>query len=206
VKAKSSLIVPVLAAALAIPTIGHTVTNHNSSTSKASVSTEQKDEKGFHEKWGKGEKRDKLMNEIKQYASPQVQKQLKKDLTQRESLMKQLRQTPAFQKKMEQRKAEKQAFYKAHKQEIDSIKQQVKDGKLTKQQAHKKLDALFGKKDGKDHEKDKGKENGNRGLFKGLKTAIQKKDRAAINSILEKFDKQLEKSNQKLQQKINASK
>jgi hypothetical protein len=201
-KAKSSLIVPVLAAALAIPTIGHTITNHTSTTSKA-ASTQQKDEKGSHEKWGKGEKRDKLIKEIEQYASPQVKDQLKKDLTQRETLMKQLRQTPAFQKKMEQKKAERQAFYKAHKQEIASIKQQVKDGKLTKQQAHKKLASLFGKKDGKDHEKDKGKD---KGLFKGLKTALQKKDSAAINSILEKFDQQLEKSNQQLQQKINASK
>ena len=82
----------------------------------------------------------------------------------------------------------------------------MKDGKLTKQQAHKKLAALFGHKDGKGQDKNKGKEHGKNGLFKELKTALQKKDTAAINSILEKFDQQLEKSNQQLQQKVNASK
>ena len=114
-KAKSSLIVPVLAAALAIPTIGHTITDHTNTTSKAATSMQQKDEKGSHEKWGKDGNRDKLINEIKQYASPQVKDQLKKDLTQRETLMKELRQTPAFQKKMEQKKADSQAFFKSHK-------------------------------------------------------------------------------------------
>ncbi|MED1203490.1 hypothetical protein [Heyndrickxia acidicola] len=205
-KAKSSLIVPVLAAALAIPTIGHTMTDHKNNTSNASASMHQKYEKGSHKKWGKDGNRNELINEIKQYASPQLQDQLKKDLTQHESLMKELRQTPAFQKKMEQKKAEEQAFFKAHKQEIDAIKQEVKDGKLTKQQAHKKLEALFGNKAGKGHHMDKGKEHGKNGLFTGLKTALQKKDTAAINSILEKFDQQLEKSNQQLQQQINANK
>ncbi|MED1205313.1 hypothetical protein [Heyndrickxia acidicola] len=194
-KAKSSLIVPVLAAALAVPTIGHTMSDHKSTST---ASSHQKDEKGSHEKWGKGKKHNQLINEIKQYASPQVKANLKKDLAERGKLMKELRNTPAFKKQMEQRKAEHQAFYKAHKTQIEMIKQEEKAGKITKQEAHKELKALFKKED------KKGKDDKKNGLFKELKTALQKKDRAAINSILEKFDKQLEKSNQMLQQELKA--
>jgi hypothetical protein len=204
-KVKSSLIVPILAASILAPTIGNAMANHKTETSNTSVSMQKEDQKGAHHKWGKEEKQKELMNIINQYASPQLKAKLTKDLATRESLMKQLRQTPGFQKKEDQEKTQRQAFYKAHKQEIDAIKQQVKDGKLTKQQAHKQLEAIFGKKQQKNEDNDKRKEQGKR-IYQELKTAIQKKDKAAINSALEKIDQKLESSNQQLQQKINANK
>ncbi|MDQ0199327.1 hypothetical protein [Neobacillus ginsengisoli] len=205
-KVKSSLIAPILAASILVPTVGNAMANQKTDTSNTSATIQKENQKETHHKLGKEEKQKDLMNIISQYASPQLKTQLTKDLATRESLMKQLRQTPGFQKQENQEKTQRQAFYQAHKQEIDSIKQQVKDGKLTKQQAHKKLEALFGKEQGKDQDNDKGKEQGKRGIYRGLKTAIQKKDKAAINSALEKFDEQLERSNQQLQQKINANK
>jgi hypothetical protein len=204
-KVKSSLIVPILAASILAPTIGNAMANHKTETSNTSVSMQKEDQKGVHHKWGKEEKQKELMNIINQYASPQLKAKLTKDLATRESLMKQLRQTPGFQKKEDQEKTQRHAFYKAHKQEIDAIKQQVKDGKLTKQQAHKQLEAIFGKKQWKNEDNDKRKEQGKR-IYQELKTAIQKKDKAAINSALEKIDQKLESSNQQLQQKINANK
>ena len=81
------------------------------------------------------------MNIINQYASPQLKAQLTKDLTDRESLMEKLRQTTGFQKKEDQEKA----FYQAHRQKVDAIIQQVKDGKLTEQQAQKQLKEIFKK-------------------------------------------------------------
>ncbi len=204
------MIVPVLAASMLIPTVGSTVANHKTDASK--ISTQQENHKGTHEKGErgergeKGEKQKELTNIMNQYASSQLKDQLTKDLATHENLEKQLRQTPGFQKKEQQEKAKRQAFYQAHKQEIDSIHQQVKDGKLTKQQAHKQLEALFGKQLGEDRDNDKGKEQGERTIHKELKAAVQKKDRAAINSALEKLDQQLKSANQKLQQEIAANK
>jgi hypothetical protein len=201
-KVKSSLIVPILAASILVPTVGNAVANHKTDTSNTSASMQKEDQKGTHQKWGKREKKKELLNIINQYASPQLKAQLTKDLATRESLMKQLRQTPGFQKNEEQG----QAVYQAHKQEIDTIKQQVKDGKLTKQQAQKQLETIFGKEQGKVQDNDKGKERDKGGIYQELKAAVQKKDQAAINSALEKFDQKLESSNQELQQKINANK
>lgn len=206
VKVKSSLIAPALAAALLVPTVGSAMANHTTNSTKSSESVQKEDQKERHHHWGKGEKQKEFMNIINQYATPQLKDQLTKDLATRENLMKQLRQTPGFQKQEAQKKSQRQAFYQAHKQEFDSIEQQVKDGKLTKQQAHQKLDALFGKQEGKDEENDKGKEQGTRGIYQELKTAIQKKDKAAINAALEKMDQELQSSNQQLQQKINTNK
>ncbi|MDQ0201911.1 hypothetical protein [Neobacillus ginsengisoli] len=201
-KVKSSLIVPILAASILVPTVGNAMANQKTDSSNTSASIKKEDQKGTHQKWGKGEKQKELFNIVNQYASPQLKVQLTKDLTTRVSLMKQLRQTPGFQKKEEQEKA----VHQAHKQEIDAIKQQVKDGKLTKQQAQSQIEALFGKEKGKDQDKDKGKEREKGGIYQELKAAIQKKDRAAINSALEKLEQKLERSNQQLQQKINANK
>jgi hypothetical protein len=208
-KLRSSLVVPVLAASILVPTIGSAVVNHKTATSNTSASTQQENHKGTHEKGERGEKGEKqkeLTNIINQYASSQLKAQLTKDLATHENLKQQLRQTPGFQKKEAQEKAQRKAFYQAHKQEIDSIRQQVKDGKLTKQQAHKQLEALFEKQPGKDGDNDKGKEQGERSIHKELKAAVQKKDQAAINSALEKLDQQLKSSNQKLQQEIAANK
>jgi hypothetical protein len=203
-KVRSSLIVPVLAASILAPTVGNVVANHKTASTNTTASMQKEDQKGTYQKWGKGDKQKELVNIINQYASPQLKAQLTKDLATRESLMKQLRHTPGFQKKEDKEKA----VYQTHKKEIDAIKQQVKDGKLTKQQAQKKLEAIFGKEHGKgedwDHVKEKAQDKG--GIYKELKAAIQKKNRAAINSALEKFDQKLEKSNQQLQQKIKASK
>lgn len=205
-KVRSSLIAPILAASLLAPAVGTAIASPKANTASQSASMQKEDHKGTHHKWEKGDKQKGLTNIINQYASLQLKEQLTKDLATRESLMKQLRQTPGFQKKEQQVKTQRQAFFKAHKQEIDSIKQQVKDGKITKQQAHKQLKALFAKEHGTDHEKNIGKEQGKHGIYQELKAAIQKKDKVAINTALEKIDKQLESSNQQLQQKINANK
>ncbi|PGZ98603.1 hypothetical protein COE51_11160 [Bacillus pseudomycoides] len=196
-KLRSSLIVPVLAASILAPSAGSAVTNHsNTSNKSATHETAEHHHKGNHEK--------ELTNIINQYASSDLKNKLTQDLATHKNLEKQLHKTAGFQKQEAQEKAQRQAFYQAHKQEIDSIQQQVKGGKLTKQQAHKQLEAIFGKHE--DHDKDKGKEQGERGIQKELKAAVQKKDTAAINAALEKFDQQLENSNQKLQQEINANK
>lgn len=210
-KVKSSLIAPAIAAALLVPAVGTAIANHtsNSSTKTASSSTVQKDDQqGEHEGKHKGEKQKQkqLTNIINQYASPQLKDQLTKDFATRESLLKQLKQTLGVQKQESQEKTQRQAAFQAHKQEIAAIKQQVKDGKLTKQQAHQKIEALFGKQDGKDQENYKGKELGTRAIYQELKAAVQKKDKAAINAALEKIDKELQSSNQQLQQKINVNK
>ncbi|OIK10819.1 hypothetical protein BIV60_20335 [Bacillus sp. MUM 116] len=238
-RVRSSLIAPVLAASIFIPTVGTAVVNHKADTSKHAT-MQTADQKWAHHKWEKGEKQKELMTLINQYATPQLKAQLKKDLATREGLMKQLRQKgkdhedksfqahkkeiEAIKQQVKEGKLTKQQahkkiealfgkehgkdqedkFFQTHKKEIEAIKQQVKEGKLTKQQAHKKLEALFGK--GHREDKDKGKEQGERGIFKSLKTAIQKKDRAAINVALEKFDKQLESLNKELQQKLHAKK
>lgn len=195
-KVKSSLVVPVLAASILGPTMGSAMVAHNSGISNTTSSVQKED----HHKWGIGEKQNNLMNIINQYASPQLKDKLTKDLATREELIKQLKQTPGFLKKVEQEKTQRQALYQAHKQEIDNIKQQVKDGKLTRQQAHKHFKAIFGKTE------NGVKEQGQRAIFQELKAAIQKKDQNAINSALEKFDQNLVSSNQQLQQKINAYK
>jgi hypothetical protein len=205
-KLKSSLIAPIIAASLLAPAVGTAIVKPTANTSSQSTSAQKEDHKGTHHKGEKGEGQKGLTNIINQYATPQLKDQLTKDLATRESLMKQLRQTPGFQKKEGQEKAQRQAFYQAHKQEIYSIKQQLKDGKITKQQAHQQLQALFGKEHGKEQGKDKGKEQGKSGVYQELKAAIQKKDTAAINSALQKLDQQLQSSNQQLQQKINANK
>ncbi|CRK81200.1 hypothetical protein [Neobacillus massiliamazoniensis] len=205
-KVRSSLIAPIIAASLLVPAVGTAIVKPTANTSSQSTSMEKEDHKGTHHKWEKGEGQKGLTNIINQYATPQLKDQFTKDLATRESLMKQLRQTPGIQKKEGQEKAQRQAFYQAHKQEIDSIKQQLKDGKITKQQAHQQLQAIFGKEHGKEQSKDKGKEQGKSGVYQELKAAVQKKDTAAINSALQKLDQQLQSSNQQLQQKINANK
>ncbi|MGG2094940.1 hypothetical protein AB1283_20590 [Bacillus sp. S13(2024)] len=204
-KLRSSLIAPILAATILTPAAGSAVVNHsNTSNKSATHETAEHHYKGNHEK--------ELTNIMNQYASSDLKTKLTQDLATHKSLEQQLHKTAGFQKQEAQEKTQRKAFYEAHKKEIDSIKQQVKDGKLTKEQEHKQLEAIFGKHEDKDHDKDKGKgkgkgkEQGERGIQKELKTAVQKKDKTAINAALEKFDQQLQKSNQKLQQEINANK
>ncbi|MGG0184639.1 hypothetical protein [Bacillus rhizoplanae] len=196
-KLRSSLIAPILAATILTPASGSAVMNHSNTFNKSAThETAEHHHKGNHEK--------ELTNIINQYASSDLKTKLTQDLATHKNLEQQLHKTAGFQKQEAQEKAQRKAFYEAHKQEIDSIKQQVKDGKLTKEQAHKQLEAIFGKHEDKDH--DKGKEQGEHGIQKELKAAVQKKDKTAINAALEKFDQQLQNSNQKLQQEINANK
>lgn len=194
-KVRSSLIVPVLAASILLPAAGGATVNQNTSTN---ASQQQQ----HHEQ---GDKQQKLTNIINQYASPELKDQLTKDLATQKSLVEQLRQTPGFQKKVEQKKAQQKAFYQAHKQEIDSIHSQVKEGKLTKQQAHQQLQAFVGEQTNNQNNGKKDK-LGDRSIYKELQTAVQKKDKAAINSALEKLDQHIQSSNQKLQQEIAANK
>ncbi|MFD3447385.1 hypothetical protein ACFDTO_22595 [Microbacteriaceae bacterium 4G12] len=201
-KLRSSFIIPVLAASLLAPAAGSALASNKADATSKSAATQHKDHKGAHQK---GEKQQELTNIINQYASPELKAQLTKDLATRESLMKQLRQTKGSKKQEGQEKAEHKAAYQAHKQQIDAIRQQVKDGKLTKQQAHEQMAALFGKQEkGKE---EKGKDaKGEQGIRKELKAAVKKKDTAAINAALQKLDQQLQSANQKLQQKIGANK
>ncbi|WP_242220421.1 hypothetical protein [Bacillus cereus group sp. BfR-BA-01380] len=197
-KLRSSLIVPVLAASILAPAAGSAVMNHfNTSNKSVTQETAKHHHKSNHEK--------DLTNIINQYASSDLKNKLTQDLATHKNLEGQLHKTAGFQKQKAQEKAQRQAFYEAHKQEIDAIQQQVKDGKLTKQQAHKQLEAVFGKHEGKDRDHDKGKEQGKRNIQQELKAAVQKKGKAAIQAALEKFDQQLQHSNQKLQQEINAN-
>ncbi|OIK07938.1 hypothetical protein BIV60_26870 [Bacillus sp. MUM 116] len=208
-KVKSSLIAPAVAAALLIPAFGTAISNHTTSSTKTNASVQKQDQKEGKEgryEHGKGEKQKELTNIINQYATASLKDQLTKDLANRDSLMKQLNQTPGFQKQKTQEKAKRRVAYQAHKKEIDAIEQQVKDGKLTKQKAHQKLDVIFGKIEGKDQENDKGKKQGTRAIYHELDKAVQKKDQAAVNSALQKIDQALKTSNQQLQQKINANK
>ncbi|MFJ8527354.1 hypothetical protein [Bacillus sp. NPDC094106] len=194
-KLRSSLIAPVLAASILAPAAGSAATDHSDTSNKSAThETSEHQHKGNYKK--------EFTNIIDQYASSDLKNKLTQDLATHKNLEKQLHKTVGSQKQEEQKKAERKAFYQAHKQEIDSIKQQVKDGKLTKQEAHKQLEAVFGKQE--DH--DKGKEQGERSIQKELKAAVQKKDKAAIQVALEKFDQQLQSSNQKLQQEMNANK
>jgi hypothetical protein len=213
-KVKSSLVASAVAAALLVPAVGTAVlANHATSSTKTTASVQKQDQKEGHEgqyerkhEHGKGEKQKELTNIINQYATPQLKSQLTKDLATRESLAKQLKQSPGVQKQEGQEKSQRQAAYQAHKKEIDAIEQQVKNGTLTKQQAHQKLDVIFGKIEGKDQDNDKGKDQGIRAIYKKLKAAIQKKDKTAINSVLQKIDTEIQTANQQLQKQINANK
>ena len=197
-KIKSSLIVPVLAASILAPAAGSAVMNHSNK-----IDTAATHEKSEHHHKGKREK--DLMNVINQYATPELKNKLTQDLTTHKNLENQLHKSANFQKQEKQEKVNHKAVYEAHKQELQSIKQQMKDGKITKEEAHKQLDAIFGKDHENDKDKFKGKENGERGIFKDLKSAIQNKDQTAINAALEKFDLQLQNSNQELQKEITAN-
>jgi hypothetical protein len=204
-KIRSSLIVPVLATSILAPAAGSAVMNHSNKTNTSATHEYSKYE---HHHKGNGEK--KFMNIINKYASSDLKTKLTQDLATHKNLENKLHNTTAFKKQEGHDKSEQQAFFKAHKQEINSIKQQEKDGKITKQEAHKKFEAIFGNHEGKNHDNDKdkfkGKENGERGIFKELKSAVQKKDQAAINTALEKFDQKLQQSNQELQKKLNTNK
>ncbi|MDQ6598965.1 hypothetical protein E2K98_30380 [Bacillus salipaludis] len=201
-KVKSSLIAPVIAASLLAPAVGTVIAHPTTDSAKTAVSVQKEHHKKWHHKWEKGEKKKELTNVINKYATPQLKTQLTKDMATRQSLLKQLRQTPGFKKDEAKEKQKKQEFYKAHKKEIDSIKQQLKDGKLTKQQARSKFEALFGK----EREHFKGKEENEKGVYKQLKTAIKDKNKKEINAALKKFDQELEKSIKELQKEIKADK
>lgn len=192
-KLKSSLVVPFLAASILAPAAESAVTNSAHSSHPLSAMHEGK---WHHHKGMYGKE---LTNIINQYASPELKNKLTKDLETHQNLKKQLHQTPGFQKK----EAQRQAFYQAHKQEIDAIRQQVKDGKLTKEQAHQQLEGIFAKD--KNPDKNSDKKQGMRTIQKELKTAVQKKDQASIQAALEKLDKQLQSSNQQLQKEIQAN-
>jgi len=199
-KIRSSLIVPVLAASILAPAAGSAAMNHSNKMN--STATHENSE--HHHK---GQRDKDLMNVINQYATPDLKNTLTQDLTTHKNLEKQLHKNGSFQKEAKQEKTNHKAVFEANKQEIMSIKQQIKDGKITKEEAHNKLEAIFGNHEGRNHGKDqfKGKENGERGIFKELNSAIQKKDQTAINAALEKFDQQIQKSNQELQQKLAAN-
>jgi len=198
-KIRSSLIVPVLAASILAPAAGSTVMNHSDK-----MNTTSTHEKSEHHQKGQREK--DLMNVINQYATPDLKNQLTQDLTTHKNLESQLHKNGRFQKEDKQEKTNHKAVFEANKQEIKSLKQQIKDGKITKDEAHQKLEAIFGNQEGRDHDKGqfKGKENGERGIFKELNSAIQNKDQTAINAALEKFDLHLQNSNQELQKELTA--
>lgn len=132
-----------------------------------------------------------LMQIIDEYASPELNIQLKKDLATREQLMNEWRKTPAYQKHKAQCKKKREAFYQANKQKIDNIWKQFEAGKLSKQQAYEQLAALHGK------------QKGAHSVFKQLKSAVLSKDRAAIQAALEKLDLQVKESNKRLLLKIS---
>ena len=201
-KIRSSLIVPVLAASILAPAAGSAVMNHSNKTNTSTTHEYSK-----YEHHHKGNQEKKFMNIINKYASSDLKTKLTQDLATHKNLENKLHNTAGFKKHEGQEKSERQAFFKDHKQEIQSIKQQEKDGKITKQEAHKKFEAIFGNHEGKNHDNDKfkGKENGERGIFKELKSAVKNKDQAAINTALVKFDQKLQQSNQELQKKLNSN-
>ncbi|RYL95623.1 hypothetical protein EWI07_00125 [Sporolactobacillus sp. THM7-4] len=130
---------------------------------------------------------------IDEYATPPLKDQLKKELATHEKLKNEWRKTAEYKEQKKKWIARRKFFYKAHKQEIDSILQQVQMGTLTKEQAHEQLIALFGKYDSQG---DKSV------IFRELKQAVEKKDKEAIDQALKKLDQRLKTSNLRLIQKI----
>lgn len=190
-KLRSSLLVPCLIASLLLPAAGHL-----SADQKAEAASQLSFERSEHPGHPVKENHKKLEKVIDQNASPSLKKELKKNLAAHEKLMKEWRKTSGFKKHKEQWSVRRKAFYKANKEKIEAIKNQVKTGKLTKQQAHEQIAALF-------ETQHKGKFHGRHCIYKELKTAVHNKDKAAIQSALEKLDKHLKTSNQELKKKIS---
>ncbi|WKB34882.1 hypothetical protein QS257_13695 [Terrilactibacillus sp. S3-3] len=88
------------------------------------------------------------------------------------------------------------SFHQANKEKIDAIRSQVKAGKLTKQQAYEQIAALFAAQH-------KGNFHGRYFIFKELKTAVHKNDKAGIQSALKKLDEHLKTSNQQLAKNLS---
>ncbi|WP_416825390.1 hypothetical protein [Ectobacillus polymachus] len=200
-KLRSSLIIPVLTASIFLPTVASLAASNGGDSSKDGTVTQQTVQKdGKHQKGnhGRGNDQQQLTKIINEYASAPLKDQLTKDMETHNNLMKQLHQSASFKNNKNQEKAERDAFYQANKQQIDSIKQQEKDGKITKQQAHQQMNAL----PGNPQEPAKADKQTTRSVHTELKTAIQSKDKAAITAALEKLDQQLQSENQQLQQKI----
>lgn len=199
-KFKRSLIIPVLAASILIPTLASAASNQTSSSNTAA--SEQHPRKQQAGDYQKKDGKQKLTTIINQYASSTLKDQLTKDLATHDSLMQQLHQSAAFQNNKSQEKSQRDAFYQTNKQQIDSIRQQEKDGKLTKKQAHDQIDALPG------HPQKPANTNKEqmRTIHTELQTAVNNKDTAAITTALEKLDQQLQSENQQLQQQLNTAK
>ncbi|WP_379969394.1 hypothetical protein [Ectobacillus sp. sgz5001026] len=198
---KRSLIIPVLAASILIPTLASAASNQTDASSNTAASEQHHAKKQASDHQKKDGKQ-KLTTIINQYASSTLKDQLTKDLATHDSLMQQLHQSAAFQNNKSQEKSQRDAFYQANKQQIDSIRQQEKDGKLTKQQAHDQIDALPGHPQ---KQTNTNKEQ-TRTVHTELQTAVKNKDTVAITTALEKLDQQLQSENQQLQQQLNTAK
>lgn len=136
--------------------------------------------------------RQKWLNQvIDEYASPDLKTRLKKDLAVHEQLLNEWKKTPAYQKQKNECQKKRKSFDQADKQKIESIQKRFEEGKISKKQAQKELAALHGKQAGR------------HGVLRELKSAVQNKDRTAVQAALEKLDQKLKGSNQRLQRKIS---
>lgn len=129
-----------------------------------------------------------LTRTIDEYASPALKVELRKDLTAHEQLCKTWQQSPAFQKQKKQCKDDCKSFHHTGKKKVDEILTQVKEGKLTVPEARKQLQGM---RHGKAH------------TFQQLKTAVENKNKPAVEAALKKIDQQIKESNQRLKQKIS---
>ncbi|GGL46039.1 hypothetical protein [Sporolactobacillus putidus] len=173
----SLFVIPCLAVSIFIPSAA----NAASCPPAAAAHGQDAHLKTDRQKW--------LIQVIDDYASPDLNTRLKKDLAVREQLLNEWKKTPAYQK--HKAECQKSGFDQENKQKIESIHKQFEEGKISKHQAQKELAALHGK------------QKGMHGVFRQLKSAVKNKDRTAVQAALEKLDQQLKVSNQCLSHKIS---
>jgi hypothetical protein len=164
-------ILPLLMLTLMLPQTGYAATDHNPMGMPGHDSRHQ---------W--------LVQIIDQYAPASLAQTLKKDMNTHHRLMSEWRQSTDFKKGKRdcQNKCAKQT------KKIQAIKKEQEQGKISAEEAHKKITQLF-------HD---AKFGGRHHAFSQLRTAIKNNDRQAIVQALQQIDHHIQQSNKRLVKKL----
>lgn len=133
-----------------------------------------------------------LIHTIDQYAPTNLANQMKKDLTTHHQLISEWRQTAGFQQEQQKCLQKRRKLCEKHADQIESIKKEQAQGKLSANEAHRKIAKLFGHSNFRHHHK----------ALEDLRTAIKLNDKQAIVKALETIDYHLQQSNQRLAKKL----
>ncbi|MCO7177130.1 hypothetical protein ACFP7A_13640 [Sporolactobacillus kofuensis] len=144
----------------------------------------QKNEQAVHRQW--------LVHVIDQYAPATLAHQMKKDLATHRQLMNRWRQSGDFQRHREACMKKREQILKENAGQLKAIEQQVKLGKLSKQEAKQKIEQLFNTHGYSQHHR----------AIRDLRNALRRNDRSEIIQSLKKIDHHIQISNQHLAKKL----